>query len=366
MNRLPREVRLGLAFIAIGLLLLLLAALVGDAGFYPTYLAAYLFWLGLSLGPLALYMIGHVSGGRWGRISQIPFLAAGGVLPVMVLLFIPLIIGMPVLYSWFPDAGFYGEKIANKAPYLNSGFFVVRAVVYFTVWIGLVQLLIRSARRGRHTAGGRRLSALGLVLYALTGTLAITDWVMSLLPSWYSTVFGVEVLTAQLLQGICLGVLVTDTRLHAVSADDRHDLGNLMLVFTMLWAYLAFSDFLTIWIADLPRETLWYRLRFEGFWHWSGPTLIMLLFVIPCASLLFRALKRDRFWLAALALLILAGTLLYSFWLTVPSLSATRIYTPDWLSVVLPIALGAVWIGVFQLRLLQLRTLASKDETCHG
>jgi hypothetical protein len=92
----------------------------------------------------------------------------------------------------------------------------------------------------------------------------------------------------------------------------------------------------------------------------------MLLFVIPCASLLFRALKRDRFWLAALALLILAGTLLYSFWLTVPSLSATRIYTPDWLSVVLPIALGAVWIGVFQLRLLQLRTLASKDETCHG
>jgi hypothetical protein len=339
----------------LGALVLALIGLLRPRGFYPAYLAGYVFWLGLSLGPLALHMIGQVTGGRWREVIREPFLAASGVLPVQALLFIPLVIGMPSLYAWFPEASVPGVEVVDKGAYLNSGFFVLRAAVYFAVWLILTRLLIRQARLAVATPASRRLSALGLLLYALTGSLAVIDWVMSLLPSWYSTVFAAQVLVVQLLQGVCLGILVTGglfgRRADSPGRQDRHDLGNLMLVFTLMWAYLAFSDFLTVWIADLPRETLWYRLRFEGTWWWGGPAVTLLLFVIPFAALLFRRLKRHARALVAVAAMVLIGTLINAFWVTVPSLQDSRSYRPDWQALVVPIALGAVWIGFFQLRL---------------
>ena len=355
-----------LVLIALGLLVLVSLMLAEAPGFYPAYLAGYLFWLGLSLGPLGLYMISRVTGGRWGELTRTPFLAASGVLPVLAVLFLPLVIGMPALYAWYPDAGVQGGRLADKAVYLNSGFFLLRALVYFGIWLTLATVLVRDARGGR-SAAGRQFSAPGLILFALTGTFAVIDWVMSLLPSWYSTVFAAEVLIAQLLQGVCLGVLVQgpagERSQSERSQRDRLDLGNLMLLFTLLWAYLAFSDYLTIWIADLPAETLWYRLRLAGSGWWTGPSLMLLMFAIPFLALLFRALKQNRRGLQGIALIVLAGTLLNAFWLTVPSLQ--RAGHMSWQFLIVPLAIGAVWTGFFRLRLLQ-QAVLTKDGVENG
>lgn len=354
-----RSAALGITLMVMGLILLLaLAWRQGDA-FYPAYLGAYAFWLGLSLGPLALHMIGRVTGGRWTRVNQGVFLAASGVLPLLALLFVPVVIGLPQLYVWFPDAAIHAEPVAHKAPFLNSGFFVVRAVVYFAIWIALAHFLMRSAERGQ-AAAARRLGALGLVLYALTGSFAMIDWIMSLLPEWYSTVFAVQILAAYLLQGTCLAGLVLAART-GVSVQDRHDLGNLMLVFTLLWAYLAFSDYLTIWIADLPHETLWYRLRNDGLWQWVGAGLILAMFAVPFLALLFRSLKRSRVGLAAVAALVLFASLVYSLWLVLPSVQPPRQAGLTGSVLGASVALGALWLGMFQLRLQRQRTRLSHE-----
>lgn len=340
-----------LLLVAAGVLLLVTMRLLDAPGFYAAYLAGYLFWLGLSLGPLALYMIGRVSGGSWSELLHEPFLAAGGVLPVLALLFVPLALGMPSLYDWYPQAA----AQTGKSAYLDNGFFLLRALLCLATWVILAWWLAHHARAG----GGRRVSALGLVLLALTGTVAVIDWVMSLLPSWYSTVFGAQVLIAQLLQGACLAVLVTSVGRFRGRLGDRErlDLGNLMLLFTLLWAYLAFSDYLTIWIADLPEETRWYRLRLTGGWAWAGPTLALAMFVIPFFALLFRSLKQHRRWLPAVALLLLAATLLNALWLTLPSIGRG-----GWQAVVVTPALGAVWYAVFRWRLQQQRLITRRME----
>jgi hypothetical protein len=234
---------------------------------------------------------------------------------------------------------------------------LLRAGLYFAVWLTLAWLLQRWSSPGGSPSRirlARRLSALGLVLYALTGTFAMIDWVMSLMPVWYSTVFGAEVLVAQLLQGACLGVLAVGAaagwRATPTVSRELHALGNLMLLFTLLWAYLAFSDFLTIWIADLPHEIHWYLPRMRAPWGWIGPLLALLLFVVPFTALLFKPVKVNPRALAAVALVVLVGTLLNAYWLTAPSVQNVAPGL-NWLDVVTPLALGAVWMGSFRARL---------------
>jgi hypothetical protein len=349
--------RRALALPAAGLAALALAGSLQPSRFFPAYLFSYLFWLGLSLGALSLYMIGRVSGGRWGEVTAGPFLAAAGVLPVLALMFLPLAFGMPGLYPWLREGGQEAGILARKAAYLNLGFFLLRAALYFAAWLVLARLLTRWSPPGASPAqqrAARRLSAGGLVLYGITGSFAVFDWIMSLVPTWYSTVFGAEVLATQLLEGTALGVLAVAAaagwRAGQTVGRDLRDLGNLMLAFTLLWAYLAFSEFLTIWIADLPRETLWFRLRLAADWAWMGPTLALLLFALPFAALLFRPLKEHPRALTAVALVTLSGTLFNALWLVLPSLRTSPTGL-DWLDAVTPLALGAVWVGVYRLRL---------------
>ncbi len=365
-TRFPLSQALGLA--TAGLVALAFAGVMQPVRFLPAYLYAYLFWLGISLGALSLYMISRITGGHWGEVTAPPFLAAGGVLPVLTLLFLPVAFGMPVLYPWIEGQGAEAGLLAHKAPYLNAGFFLLRAALYFAVWLTLAWLLQRWAPPGIAPTRARfvrRLSALGLVLYALTGTFAVIDWLMSLMPSWYSTVFGAEVLVTQLLQGACLGVLVVGAaagwRATQAIGRDLHALGNLMLLFTLLWAYLAFSDFLTIWIADLPQETQWYLPRMRAPWGWIGPLLALLLFAVPFTALLFKSVKLNARALALVALVVLAGTLLNAYWLTVPSVP-TRPPGLHWLDAFTPLALGAVWVGFFRVR----QQLQSKSQQAWG
>ncbi len=349
--------------------LLWIAATVGAAGlaigvvsarqqFFEAYLFAFLFCLGLSLGALVIGMVGQVTGGRWSIVVRGPALAAAGVLPLLALLFVPLLFGLDRLYPWLIDTGATAALLQHKQPYLNLDFFVLRAVLYFAVWIGIglgFVARLRKAERVNTAAawqGVRQLSLVGLLLYAITGTLASIDWLMSMLPEWYSTVFAAQVLMVQLLSASAL-VVLSAGRMQAtagtVEAADYHDLGNLMLLFTLLWAYLAYSDFLTIWIADLPHETAWYRQRAAPGWEALGIAVWALQFALPFALLLFRGVKRHAARLKGLAVLVLLGGLLNLYWLTMPSLR-TQGPRLSWLDAIAPFALVATWSAVYLLQ----------------
>jgi len=199
---------LGVAVSAIG-------GFLNPAQFFHSYLYAFLFWLGITLGSVAVLMLHHLVGGLWGFVIQRVLETAARLLPLMALLFIPILIGLPDLYEWTHGEAGEVAALKHKSAYLNVPFFVVRAVVYFAVWTLLAYLLTRWSRRVDETgepglvARMEHLSGPGLVIYGVTMTFAAVDWVMSLEPEWYSTIFGMAFLVGQGLSALCFAVIVT-------------------------------------------------------------------------------------------------------------------------------------------------------------
>ena len=352
------------------LLIGLVAAAVSAAGgylnparFFPAYLVGYLFWLGITLGCLALAMLHHLTGGGWGMAIRRIVEAGFGTLPLLALLFLPLLFGMPTLYEWTrPKEVALDEILQNKARYLNVESFQIRAGIYFVIWIILGFVLNRwssgidpadEPRRRRKLA---LLSGPGLILWGLTTTFAAVDWVMSLEPHWYSSMFGVLFMGAQGVSGLSVAI-VAAVLLRAyrpwtevLTTGRLHDLGNLLLAFVMFWSYVSFMQYLIIWSGNLPEETPWYLKRSEGGWQWIGVALIGLHFLVPFLLLLSRDVKRDPRRLVGVAVLLLVMRLVDLFWLVAPT------FWPDglaihWLYMVTPIAVGGLWLAVFAWRL---------------
>jgi hypothetical protein len=318
----------------------------------------------VTLGCLALGMVHQLSGGAWGVVIRRPIGAAARVLPLMTLLFIPVLLGMRHLYVWTnADLVAHDELLQAKRPYLNVPFFLVRAAIYFAAWNAISYLLnawsLEQDRTGdpRIAQKMQRLSAGGLLAYGLTITFASFDWLMSLEPRWYSTIYGVLIIGGQALSAMAflIVVLVWLSRRppldRIVVKAHFHDLGNLMLAFVMLWAYFAFSQYLIIWAGNLPHEISWYVHRLQTGWRSVGLTLVVFHFVVPFVLLLSRAMKREGNLLVRVAVLILAARLVDLFWLIAPEFHVDGIEV-SWLDIVLPLSLGAIWLGAFvwQLR----------------
>ena len=349
---------------AVGAAVSLVGALLDARQFFQSYLMAYMLCLGVTLGCLALGMVHQLSGGAWGVLIRRPIGAATRVLPIMTVLFLPILVGMRTLYPW-TDANRVAadEVLQHKHLYLNTPFFLVRAAVYFGVWNLLTYLLNawsleqdqnpdpRLARRMQ------KLSAVGLLGYGLTITFASFDWLMSLEPHWFSTIYGVLILAGQGLSSLAflIIVLVWLSRRppldRIVAPVHFHDLGNLMLAFVMLWAYFSFSQYLIIWAGNLPAEIGWYLHRLQTGWRAIGMGLILFHFVAPFVLLLSRVVKRTPDILVKVAIGVLLVRLLDLFWLIAPEFHRTGI-SFSWMDLVLPLTLGAVWTGCFiwQLR----------------
>jgi hypothetical protein len=357
----------------VGVVGLVLCA-VGFAGsrvdFFRAYLLGYLFWVGLSVGSLAVMMIGHLSGGAWNVVSRRVLEAASRTLPFMAILFVPIALGLHDLYLWADPGVVAGDAILlHKQPYLNVPFFLVRAVLYFVIWSAMAWLMSRwslqQEREGEHgqSLWMQRLSGGGLVVYAVTVLFMSVDWVMSLDPHWYSTIWGMLFMVGQGLSAFAftIAVIVVLSRVEpmsrVVSAKHLHDLGMLMLAFVMLWAYLSFSQLILIWSANLPEEIPYYLRRMQGGWNWLGLALIFLHFALPFTLLLSRDLKRDGRRLIGVAVLVIVMRFVDLFWQmgplehagTAEAMSPLHVH---WLDIVAPIALGGVWIALFvwQLR----------------
>jgi hypothetical protein len=339
-------------------------AFLSPQQFFRSYLVAYMFWFGIALGCLAILMIHHVSGGAWGAVIRRVLESGSRTLPLMALLFLPMVLGLQDLYTWArPDVVARAPILQYKSLYLNVPFFLVRAVLYFAVWSTLALFLSRwSLEQDRTTdpAPGRRLELLsrgGLLLVGLTMTFASVDWAMSLEPHWYSTIYGILIMGGQVLGAMSFVIPVAALLAQegpltgVISIEQFHDLGKLLLAFVMLWAYFSLSQFLITWSANLPEEIPWYLRRLQGGWQFIGIGLVIFQFVIPFVILLSREIKRKARALAMLALGIICVRFLDLFWMIAPAFNPD-VLSVHWLDLATLVGIGGIWLSAFiwQLR----------------
>jgi hypothetical protein len=352
-------------FGGVGLALFALGLVVAPETFWQSYLIAFIFWINITLGALAVLMIQHLSGGAWGLVARRVLEAATRTLPLMAALFIPILIMMPALYGG--EHGWAGSQAADdpiiraKAAYLNVPFFIGRAAVYFVIWGALAFLLNRWSREqdrsapmlpGPQDARFRLLSGPGLVIYVLTVTFMSVDWIMSLDPHWYSTIFGILTLGGQGLATMAFTILVLAAlaRVPPVSqvatADVFHDLGKLMFAFVMLWAYFSVSQLLIIWSGNLPEEVPFYLERLNGPWYPVSVALLLGQFALPFLLLLSRRFKRDPRIVGRIALFILLMRVVDIAWMIGPAFRGGSSGL-HWLDFAAVLGMGGVWLFVF-------------------
>jgi hypothetical protein len=335
----------------------LLASAVGGAydpaAFFPAYLAAYQFFLGVALGCFALVMVYHLTGGAWGFLTRRLLEAGMRTLPLLGLLFVPIACGPRYLFPWVQMEA---EELGAKALYLNVPFFWVRAVAYFVVWIACVYFLDLWSRRQDETGDASLLprlgllSAAGLVLYGVSIFFASIDWLMSLQPAFRSTIIGPLYASGHLLSALALVVVALAVLLgrsplsEYASADVLNDLGNLLLTFVVIWAYMVYFQFMLVWIADLPHEVLWFLPRSAGGWRVVVWALVILHFAVPFFLLLLRDVKRYPPALAGVAALLLVTHLTYCFYQVLPAFpNATPVgYV---MAVGTTLGIGGLWLA---------------------
>ena len=348
---------------AIGIVGCAAFGLANPAQFFRSWLFAFLFWSNVAIGCLSITMIHHLSGGMWGLVIRRVLEAGTRTLKFLPLLFLPIVIGLHQIFAWsHADAVATDPMLRHKSLYLNPPFFVGRAVFYFAVWFLLAHFLnkgslaldagpnLKTERRLRGIAGG------GLVLMGLTITFASVDWAMSLDPHWFSTIYGVLFMIGQALSALTFVILVMAALYKerpfegVVQPSHIHDLGKLMLAFTMLWAYMHLSQFVITWSGNLPEEIPWYIRRSHGGWQYLAILIVLFHFVLPFLMLLSRDLKRNVNTLAVIAGLVFVFRSLDLFWVVAPELGgheATAALRVHVLDVAAFLAVGGIWLTLF-------------------
>jgi hypothetical protein len=345
----------------VGLVLALVGWLVAPEVFLQSYLIGYVFWTGITVGSLAVLMLQHLSGGAWGLVARRVLEAATRTLPLMVVLFLPIAFNLPDLYAWARPEAASDHLIHEKAAYLNVPFFYARAVIFFALWGGLIYLLNRWSREqderplalpGPADRRFRLLSGPGLVVYMLTVTLMSVDWVMSLDPHWYSTIFGILTVGGQGLSTLAFTIVVLASLAkfppmsQVAGADVFHDLSKLMFAFVLLWAYFSISQLLIIWSANLPEEVPFYLERLHGPWRPVSIAILLLHFVLPFLLLLSRDLKRNPAAVKWIALFILFMRVVDTAW-TIGPVFRHEGSSLHWLDFAVVLGIGCLWLPLF-------------------
>lgn len=383
----------GLAMAVVGGAVTALGYGSAHESFYAAYLTAFIFWFNLTLGSLAIALLHGLSGGGWGTTVRRVVEAGYETLPVVALAFVPIWLEVGGIYEWGdPDVMQHSKVLMRKAAYLNVDAWRIRAVVLFALWF-LTAALLRAFAPGDSADETRRrqrlqaASGVGMVVYVFSMTVAMVDWVMSLEPHWFSTMYGVLFIALQAVAGLALAILVVTrcadfapwTKL--VRSDRMHDLGTLLFAFVMFSAYVQLMQFLIIWSADLPEENVWYLARSRGPWLPTLWLLVLFAFATPYIMLLSRSRKRDPQRLQRIAMLLLAMSYVSSAWLTMPGFEhgthgahGEAAHGPDgalvWLAPAAWCAIGGVWIAWFAWRTaarsrVPLIDDAPQEETAH-
>ena len=331
--------------------------------FIRAYLMGLMMWLGVTLGSMAILMLRHLTKGAWGMVIRRILGAAMRNIWVVTVLFIPIwvevFLGHHSLYPWLDPAKIQANDhlrwIAGK--YLNSPGFIARSAIYFLVW-NLISFFLTKWSREQdspkapdHTLRFKAVSGPGILLYGFTISFAAIDWIMSLDPTWISTIYGLLILIGQVLSALCFAIVVERILFkyrpmsELLKPEQVHDHGKFMLAFIMVWAYFSFSQWLIMWAGNLPEEITWYIRRLNGGWGGVGLVLVLFHFVVPFVLLLSRPFKRDITRLVWLAVWMLLMRWVDLFWIIEPNFSATFRVTPA--EIVVPIAMGGFWLWAF-------------------
>ncbi len=355
--------------------------------FWESYLIAFIFWIGISLGSLGILMVQHLTGGAWTMASRRLFEAATKNLPLMALLFVPILLNMQTIFPWAtptPDEKML-EVLHLKGAYLNPTFFAIRAALFFAIWIGLAYFLNRWSREqdempaqlpGPLDRRSRMISGPGLVLFVATITLMSVDWVMSLDPAWFSTIFGVLMIGGQGLSTMAFAILMmallsrTKPMSDVATAEKFHDHGKLMFAFVMLWAYFSVSQLLIIWSANLPEEVPFYLERLNGPWYPVSVVLLFGHFALPFLILLSSKIKQNPDRVKWVALFILVMRVVDITWTIGPVFRHSG-STLSWVDFAAVLGIGGIWLFLF-FRSLSSRALVPardpyfKESMAHG
>jgi hypothetical protein len=363
MDRIQRlSLIIGIVFLA----LTTIGLFVDPGQFFRSYLYAYIFCLGLSIGSLGILLLHNTVGGKWGVVIRRLLESGARTFPLMVVLLIPVLFGMESLYLWArQDIAAHDKVIQWKAPYLNVPFFLVRMAVYFGLWMLYTWVLNRKSLEQDRTGDPaiivrmRQISAPGLVVFVLSATFCFFDLIMSLEPHWFSTIYGAMFLIGQVILTVSfvVAILVVLSKRppfsEILSVRHFHDLGNLLLTFTILWTYLSFSQFLIIWSANLPEEIPWYIRRMSGGWGVIAVLLLVFHFFVPFLILLQRFVKRNPNLLQKIAVGMIVMRLLDVYWVVEPAFYQhefplhAQVFALHWLDFAAPVGLFGIWVAAF-------------------
>lgn len=347
----------------LGLLLCVAGFFANRAEFFQSYLFAFFYWGGFAFGGLGVLLLNNVVGGKWGVTIRRLLEAKVRTIPVVFLLFLPILLGLPYLYPWANETLQHNKIVQHKAGYLNGPFFIIRVIFYFALWI-FISMRVQKMTDQQDETGDptlvvrlRQFSAPALLAFSLTATFAFIDWILSTDAEFFSTVYGGLLLIGDVLQTFALSIIV----LIVVSGPDRfggrisskllHDLGNLMFAFTIFWTYLSASQLIIVWPADLPQEIGWYILRTRGFWRVVTWALGLTMFAIPFLALLSQARKRNPKRLIRIAVWILLARIIDVFWVIEPTFR-NKGFALYWTDVAAFLGVGGIWLFVYlgQLR----------------
>jgi hypothetical protein len=321
------------------------AFLTEPKAFYIAWLAAFYFWLSMPLGALALLLIWDLTGGCWEPIARLPLRGMAGTMPLFALLFLPLIAGVPELYSWSrPETA---ATLHNRW-YLNLDFFFLRAAAYFVIWLGLAawRLGRREAAAGTAPRGRQAVSALGLMLIAYSVSFGAIDWLMSTEPDWFSSIYGMVVGSGQFIASLSFAlVLITaGTRSRAIDAEFRRSLATLAMILVavvIFWGYVSFCQWLVIWEENLTKEIPWYIERWRDPWGGLIYALVAAHFVIPFLVLVWTRPKRNPLLVGSVCVLLLVAEVVQVWWLLIPGFRDTGF---SWVDPAVAIGMGGLWV----------------------
>jgi hypothetical protein len=361
-------------FLALAGIVAAVAGVLADPErFFRAYLFAYLFWVGISFGCLGWLLLHNITGSRWGFALQRVLEAGARTLPLMALLFLPLLFGFPALYPWSTAPARPGPGLfLSKSSYLNVPFFVIRAVIYFAVCIGLTMVVTHWSYASDHRRPADpdveaqmwqdrvRLGAVGLFVFTLVANFAAYDWLMSLEPQWFSSLFGWLALARHALGALVFAIIVLAlirsgprARLlrQLLNEQALNDMGAVFLATLVSLTYLALMQFLVIWAGNIPEDATWYVIRSRGGWQWVLGILVVFYLGLPIFLLLLRRVKRHLGLMTLLAALVLLLRFLHLYWLVMPVFQPT--VAVHWLDVALPLGMGGFWLAVFGWQLLR-------------
>jgi hypothetical protein len=327
--------------------------------FFRAWLTSYLYWFSIAAGSLAVLMLQYVTGGEWGLMVRRPLGAAARTMWLLLLLFIPILLGMKQIYPWMNgELMQHEEELRVKLPWLNLTRFLIFLGIYFALWIlwawriRALSLKFYEDRAPETELKRRKWAATGLLMIVLTLTFASIDWMMSIEPGWFSSMYGIYFLVGCALSAFAFVTFfltrLADTPAMAGVLKPSHlrDLGNLMLAFVMFYAYTSFSEFLLIWYGNIKEEIPHYLWREHGAWGWVAAAVVLFHFFLPFFLLLMRSIKDRASTIGWVTVIILVMRYVTLYWVVAPSWTHAEFhYSPLCLTTL--VGIGGVWMWAF-------------------